>query len=192
MAESVAESLTKGTRVIVTGSLEQRSWETQEGEKRSVVDVRIDEIGPALRYATATVTKTTRRDGDWQGGGAYRRPRRRGWPRHSPQSCGPRRLRARRGPLLRGERKEMAQQPRRRRRNEDRNKRIRKKVCYFCKERVEYIDFKDVGTLRRYMSDRAKIRARRVTGNCPRHQREVAVAIKNAREMALLPYVGRP
>ncbi len=68
MAESVAESLTKGTRVIVTGSLEQRSWETQEGEKRSAIDVRIDDIGPSLRYATATVTKTTRRDGDWQGG----------------------------------------------------------------------------------------------------------------------------
>ena len=70
MAEAVAESLTKGTRVIVTGSLEQRSWETQEGEKRSVIEVRIDDIGPSLRYATATVTKTTRREGDWQGGGA--------------------------------------------------------------------------------------------------------------------------
>jgi single-strand DNA-binding protein len=69
MAEAVAESLTKGTRVIVTGSLEQRSWETQEGEKRSVIEVRIDDIGPSLRWATATVTKTTRRDGDWQGGG---------------------------------------------------------------------------------------------------------------------------
>jgi small subunit ribosomal protein S18 len=84
------------------------------------------------------------------------------------------------------------QQPRRRRRNDDRNKRIKKRVCAFCRERVEYIDYKDVSALRRYMSDRAKIRARRVTGNCPRHQREVAVAIKNAREMALLPYVGRP
>jgi single-strand DNA-binding protein len=69
MAEAVAESLTKGTRVIVTGSLEQRSWETQEGEKRSVIEVRIDDIGPSLRYATATVTKTTRREGDWQGTG---------------------------------------------------------------------------------------------------------------------------
>jgi single-strand DNA-binding protein len=69
MAEAVAESLTKGTRVIVTGSLEQRSWETQEGEKRSVIEVRIDDIGPSLRWATATVTKTTRREGDWQGGG---------------------------------------------------------------------------------------------------------------------------
>jgi single-strand DNA-binding protein len=69
MAESAAESLTKGTRVIVTGSLEQRSWETQEGEKRSVVEVRIDEIGPSLRWATAQVTKTARSGGDFQGGG---------------------------------------------------------------------------------------------------------------------------
>jgi small subunit ribosomal protein S18 len=78
----------------------------------------------------------------------------------------------------------------RRRRNEQSQRRVKKKVCHFCQEKVEYIDFKDVSVLRRYMSDRAKIRARRVTGNCPYHQREVANAIKNAREMALLPYVG--
>lgn len=77
-----------------------------------------------------------------------------------------------------------------RRRREQTNRRIKKKVCHFCEERVEFVDYKEVALLRRYMSDRAKIRARRVTGNCPRHQREVAVAIKNAREMALLPYVG--
>jgi single-strand DNA-binding protein len=67
MAETVAESLTKGTRVIVTGSLEQRTWETPEGDKRSVVEIRIEEIGPSLRWATATVTKTPRSggDGDW-------------------------------------------------------------------------------------------------------------------------------
>ncbi|MDH4117944.1 MAG: 30S ribosomal protein S18 [Acidimicrobiia bacterium] len=67
---------------------------------------------------------------------------------------------------------------------------MKKRVCHFCSERVDYIDYKDVAILRKYMSDRAKIRARRVTGNCPRHQREVAVAIKSAREMALLPYLG--
>lgn len=78
----------------------------------------------------------------------------------------------------------------RRRRNDVSSRRVKKKVCQFCQEKVEYIDWKDVGMLRRYMSDRGKIRARRVSGNCPRHQREVAVAIKSAREMALLPYVG--
>jgi single-strand DNA-binding protein len=64
-AETVAESLQKGTRVIVTGRLEQRSWETDAGDKRSVVEVQIDEIGPSLRWATATVNKTTRSDGDF-------------------------------------------------------------------------------------------------------------------------------
>ena len=63
--------------------------------------------------------------------------------------------------------------------------------CYFCKEKVSHIDYKDVATLRRYVSDRAKIRSRQVTGNCARHQREVATAVKNAREMALLPYTNR-
>ncbi|MGH2706801.1 MAG: 30S ribosomal protein S18 [Actinomycetota bacterium] len=67
----------------------------------------------------------------------------------------------------------------------------RKKVCYFCKEKVGYIDFKDVAQLRRFVSDRGKIRARRVTGTCTQHQREVATAIKSAREVALLPYVMR-
>ena len=79
----------------------------------------------------------------------------------------------------------------RRRTKEGPNRRVKKKVCHFCTERVEYIDYKDVATLRRYMSDRAKIRSRRVSGNCPRHQREVAVAIKNAREVALLPYLSQ-
>ncbi len=68
-AENAAESLQKGMRVIVTGRLEQRSWETQEGEKRSIVEVAIDEIGPSLRWATATVTRSPR-SGDSFGGGA--------------------------------------------------------------------------------------------------------------------------
>jgi small subunit ribosomal protein S18 len=69
-------------------------------------------------------------------------------------------------------------------------RRGRPKPCAFCKARVEYIDWKDVAVLRKYISDRGKIRGRRVNGNCPRHQREVAVAIKSAREMALLPYLS--
>ena len=68
MAENIAESLQKGARVIITGSLEQRSWETQEGERRSVVEIRIDEVGPSLRWATAQVTRTSRGSGDSFGG----------------------------------------------------------------------------------------------------------------------------
>lgn len=73
-AETVAESLQKGTRVIVTGRLEQRTWETDEGDKRSVVEVQIDEIGPSLRWATATVNRTQRSDGDFGGGGGSNIP----------------------------------------------------------------------------------------------------------------------
>lgn len=69
-------------------------------------------------------------------------------------------------------------------------RRMKRKVCAFCQEKTEFIDYKDVAVLRRYVSDRGKIRARRVNGNCPRHQRELANAVKVAREMALLPYVG--
>ena len=64
LADNVSESLQKGARVIVTGRLEQRSWETQEGEKRSKVEIVADEVGPSLRWATAQVTKTDRRSPD--------------------------------------------------------------------------------------------------------------------------------
>jgi len=59
-AENVAESLLKGARVILTGRLRQRSFETKDGEKRTVIELEVDEVGPSLRYATATVTKATR------------------------------------------------------------------------------------------------------------------------------------
>lgn len=68
-AENVAESLTRGARVIVSGRLKQRSFETKEGEKRTVVELDVDEIGPSLRYATAKVTKASRGGGGGGGGG---------------------------------------------------------------------------------------------------------------------------
>ena len=67
----------------------------------------------------------------------------------------------------------------------------KKRVCVFCSEHIRWVDYKDVNLLRRFMSDRGKIRARRVSGNCAQHQRDVAVAIKTARELALLPYSQR-
>jgi small subunit ribosomal protein S18 len=66
----------------------------------------------------------------------------------------------------------------------------KKKVCMFCKEKIAYVDYKDTMMLRKFISDRGKIRARRVSGNCRQHQRDVAIAVKNAREMALLPYTS--
>ena len=68
VAENVAESLTRGSRVLVTGRLRQRSFETKEGEKRTVVELEVDEIGPSLRYATAKVNKVSRGDGGGGGG----------------------------------------------------------------------------------------------------------------------------
>ena len=79
----------------------------------------------------------------------------------------------------------------RKRSPKDLARRAKKRVCIFCKDHIEWVDYKDVNLLRRFMSDRDKIRARRVSGNCAQHQREVAVAIKTARELALLPYAQR-
>lgn len=73
----------------------------------------------------------------------------------------------------------------------DNRPRGKKKVCIFCKDRATWVDYKDVNLLKRFMSDRGKIRSRRVTGNCAQHQRDVQVAIKTAREVALLPYTQR-
>lgn len=70
-------------------------------------------------------------------------------------------------------------------------KKGKKKYCQFCADKTDYIDYKDIALLRKFVSDRGKIRARRVTGNCAQHQRRVATAVKNAREMAILPYSTR-
>ena len=75
-------------------------------------------------------------------------------------------------------------------RNDRRNRKSRKKVCAFCMDKIENIDYKDVPRLTRYLSDRAKIIPRRVTGTCARHQRQLTVAVKRARHLAFLPYVG--
>ena len=70
----------------------------------------------------------------------------------------------------------------------NRSRKPRKKVCGFCVDKVENIDYKDIARLRRYMSERGKILPRRVTGTCAAHQRAITVAIKRARHLALLPY----
>ena len=75
-------------------------------------------------------------------------------------------------------------------RMEKRSRKPRKKVCAFCMDKIEMIDYKDVPRLRRFLSDRAKIIPRRVTGTCARHQRQLPVAVKRARHVAFLPYVG--
>jgi small subunit ribosomal protein S18 len=66
----------------------------------------------------------------------------------------------------------------------------RRKSCPYCKDKIEQVDYKDVGTLRRFVSERGKIRSRRISGACRRHQNQLATAVKRARELALLPYVS--
>ncbi len=73
----------------------------------------------------------------------------------------------------------------------DTARRGKPKICIFCRDRYQWVDYKDVNVLRRFISDRAKIKARRTTGTCVQHQRDVAVAIKTARELALIPYTQR-
>jgi len=74
---------------------------------------------------------------------------------------------------------------------DNRPTRGKKKICVFCAGKAKWVDYKDINTLRRFISDRGKIRARAVSGNCAQHQRDVAVAIKTSRELALLPYTQR-
>ena len=69
-----------------------------------------------------------------------------------------------------------------------RNRKMKKKVCSFCQDKVACIDYKDVAKLRRYVSERGKILPRRITGNCAKHQRALTTAIKRARHVSLMPY----
>jgi small subunit ribosomal protein S18 len=66
----------------------------------------------------------------------------------------------------------------------------RRKSCQYCRDKIPFVDYKDVPTLRKFISDRGKIRSRRITGACRRHQNQIAQAVKRARELALLPYVA--
>ena len=72
----------------------------------------------------------------------------------------------------------------------DRGRRPRRKVCSFCVDKVDHIDHKDVAKLRRFVTERGKILPRRISGNCAKHQRQVTVAIKRARNIALLPFTA--
>jgi len=77
------------------------------------------------------------------------------------------------------------------RRRQPANTAPRRRNCHFCREKVVEIDYKNINQLRRYISEKGKIRSRRITGACRRHQDQIAVAVKRAREMALLPYVAQ-
>ena len=76
------------------------------------------------------------------------------------------------------------------RRRQPANAMPRRRNCHFCRDKVDEVDYKNIAQLRRYISEKGKIRSRRITGACRRHQVQVAAAVKRAREMALLPYVS--
>ena len=190
MAENAARASAAGARVMVTGRLEQRSWETPDGDKRSKVEVVADEIGPSLRWATAQVTKNERRgpgDGPPRGGG--RRPAATGsrsaGGRPTPAAATDTARSPSDGTEQRREARTRGARPR------TPGRRVKKKPCALCKDRMEWVDYKDVAMLRKYMSDRGKIRARRVTGQLHPAPAGVAMAIKTARELVLLPYTQR-
>ena len=212
-AEHVAGSLTKGSRVIATGRLKQRSYETKEGEKRTAIELEVDEIGPSLRYATAQVTARRSRGG---GGGGQSRAQVADEPWATPGSStgggadawstpGTSR---RRHPVLTDDPGCRLRARRRAAGYSDIDQRRKKpwlesqaataasrgkggKNAAPAKSiRVGVIDYKDVATLRKFISERGKIRARRITGVSVQEQRLIARAVKNAREMALLPYAG--
>ena len=184
-AENVAESLQRGARVIVSGRLKQRTYETREGEKRTVIELEVDEIGPSLRYATAKIRRSAR----GFGGGGFGAARRRRhpvaavvaaealgggcWSSGGARSPTTRGLRGAGGsgslffdPSTTGHPRSndtywtgapMAKPALRK---------PKKKVNPSART-VTYIDYKDTALLRKFISDRGKIRARRVTGDCP-------------------------
>ena len=184
--------------IIVTGRLEQRELRDPGGEKRNVVEIVADEIGPSLRWATAQVERTAaHRPGD----GGLRRRRRQQLGRRS-RRCGGRAprsgLRRRRAVLTPVDDRIRERPPNDDQQEESRHARPRRSTrssrrrrASLVTDKVEYVDYKDVNLLSRFVSDRSKIRNRRVTGNTVQQQRDIANAIKNAREMALLPYTKR-
>ena len=182
--ENCAQYLAKGRPVAIDGRLEWREWDAQDGTKRQAVEVIAD-----------TVQFLGGRDGGGSSGGGAA----------ATSSC-PRARRAAptptsRAPTTTFRSKETALGSTEENSDRDRSssrggKRTapagpgRRKSCFFCKSKVDEVDYKNVNELRRYVSEKGKIRNRRISGACRRHQRQVAVAVKRARELALLPYVG--
>ena len=173
-AENCAQYLAKGRPVGVQGKLTWREWDAQDGTKRQSVEVVADNVQfLGGREAAARAA----------GSSSCRPAPRRARPPTSP--------RLRPTTTFRSRRAQMAQPKTQQTRKRPGSSLApgRRKSCLFCKDKVEEVDYKNLNQLRRYISEKGKIRNRRITGACRRHQRQVAVAVKRAREMALLPYV---
>ena len=176
--ENCAQYLSKGRPVAIDGRLEWSEWEAQDGGKRSKVEV----VADTVQFLGS------RSDNEGGGGGSFK-PSAELKPDPVERSPAPRRPTttspSSEEPAMASKPKSKSRAPKR---GQAAGASTRRKPCYFCKEKVEEIDYKNYNQLRRYMSEKGKIRSRRISGACRRHQRQVAVAIKRAREMALLPY----
>ena len=175
--ESCAQYLSKGRPVAIDGRLEWREWEATDGSgKRQAVEIVADNVqflgsrGDAATAAAAAAPSCRP--------GARPRATPTSRPLHPTTTSRSRRF------------EPMAQKAPPRKRPSSSSAPGRRKSCHFCKDKVTEVDYKNVNQLRRYISEKGKIRNRRITGACRRHQRQVAVAVKRAREVALLPYVA--
>ena len=167
LAENVGASLTKGSRVVVSGRLEQRSWETEQGEKRSIVEIVADDVAPSLRFATAEVHQVERSGPGDGGGGPPRRSRARRPRRPAPPATATTTTTAKSRSSQPKEDRSMAQRREKKAPLGKERRPIKKKTSILITESIDWIDYKDVNLLRRFMSERAKVRARRVTGQRP-------------------------
>ena len=199
-AERAAEYLRKGNKVYVEGRLQTRQWEDQSGQKRYTTELVANQVTNLERRTRDESEEGARRPVDAR---PARRPRRRTAGRRRRRREARRREQLRRPALLiRTAASPHAPQharahriltrchprPEPKKRDDYYRDRRRRKVCAFCADKTVQIDYKEVNRLRRYLSERAKIEPRRKTGTCAGHQRELAVALKRARHVALLPY----
>ena len=193
-AEFVSKYFSKGRMAVVSGRLQIRNWQDKEGNKRRSAEVVADNVyfGDSKRDSA---------DGGFNQSQGYAQSFNQ-VPQQQPAYQAPQNVSAAPSdfsmlsdddpdlpfyhfstrPKIGGFTMAMS--------NDRVHPRKRKKVCSFCVDKVTHIDFKDTVKLRRYLSERGKIRPRRTTGTCAAHQRQLTVAIKRARQIALLPYVA--
>ncbi len=208
--ENAARYLSKGRPVAIDGRLEWREWEAQDGTKRQAIDIIADSVqflgsredssggGAFAGNGASQGGETPVNEGDFQpapvGAAAgdedipfydsASEPSGGQQHQHCPRS---RRGRQEVEPVAKARGRS---KPARRREKRGGPGSGRRKPCQHCRDKIEQVDYKDVATLRRFVSEKGKIRSRRITGACRRHQAQVARAVKRARELALLPYVN--
>lgn len=182
-AEFVCQYFAKGRMAVVEGRLQIRDWKDKDGNNRRSAEVVADNV----------YFGDSKRDGA-SGGDYAPRPTALPLPPTPPRGRRLRRDRRGRGaPVLTKSIKEDTSMAMERENKAPRAgapaNRKRRKVCQFCVDKCEYIDYKDAAKLRRFISERSKILPRRTTGTCAMHQRQLTEAIKRARQIALLPFV---